>query len=290
MGRLFNWHDRIVDLGLRGTLMVVTAAALFPFVYVFAVSFSTFEDVLRGGILLWPERWSTEAYTYVLTNPTVRNALGVSVYVTVVGTAVNMPFTTTMAFALSRPELPARRILLVLVLFTMLFGPGIIPRYLVVKELGLLNNLWSLILPGAVSAFNLIVMRNFFMSLPQELFDAAKADGANDLQIFRHVALPLSGAVIAAISLFYAVAHWNAFFNAILYLRDPGLWPLQLVLRQIVLSGETQLGGIDPSIQPPPPLTIQMATIVIATVPILLVYPFLQRHFTKGVLTGAIKG
>jgi putative aldouronate transport system permease protein len=248
--------------------------------------------VLRGGIVLWPERWSTEAYDYVLKNATVRNALGVSVYVTVVGTAVNMVFTTTLAFALSRRELPGRRLLLVLVLFTILFGPGIIPRYLVVKELGLLNTLWSLMLPGAISAFNLIVMRNFFMSLPEELFDAAKIDGANELQLLRHVVLPLSGAVIAAISLFYAVGHWNAFFNAILYLRDPGLWPLQLVLRQIVLSGQTRLGEVelDPSILPPPPFTIQMATLVIATVPILIVYPFVQRYFTKGVLTGAVKG
>ncbi len=278
-----------VDVLIRTTLVAIAALAVFPFVYVVAISFSTYEDVLRGGIVLWPSRWSAEAYAYVVSSANVTRAFGNSLFVTVVGTAVNMAFTTTMAYALSRREMPGRRLILAMVLFTMLFSPGIIPRYLIVKELGLLNSLWSLILPVAINAFNLVVMRNFFMSLPEELFDSARIDGANELQVLWRIVLPLSGPILAAISLFYAVYHWNQFFNAILYLQDPQLWPLQVMLRQVVLAGQAVREDTFLQ-QPPPPMTIQMATLVVATIPILLVYPFLQKYFTKGVLTGAIKG
>ncbi len=288
---IVTWTRRFstADLLIRATLVLIAAVAVFPFVYVFAISFSTYEDVLRGGIVLRPSRWSTEAYAYVLSSASIGRAFGNSLFVTIVGTAVNMAFTTTMAYALSRREMPGRRVILALVLFTMLFSPGIIPRYLIVKELGLLNSLWSLILPVAINAFNLVVMRNFFMSLPEELFDSARIDGANELQVLWRIVLPLSGPIVAAISLFYAVYHWNQFFNAILYLQDPQLWPLQVVLRQVVLAGQAVREDTFLQ-QPPPPMTIQMATLVVATVPILLVYPFLQKYFTKGVLTGAIKG
>lgn len=288
---IVTWTRRFstADLLIRATLVLIAAVAVFPFVYVFAISFSTYEDVLRGGIVLWPSRWSAEAYAYVVSSANVTRAFGNSLFVTVVGTAVNMAFTTTMAYALSRREMPGRRLILAMVLFTMLFSPGIIPRYLIVKELGLLNSLWSLILPVAINAFNLVVMRNFFMSLPEELFDSARIDGANELQVLWRIVLPLSGPILAAISLFYAVYHWNQFFNAILYLQDPQLWPLQVMLRQVVLAGQAVREDTFLQ-QPPPPMTIQMATLVVATIPILLVYPFLQKYFTKGVLTGAIKG
>ena len=176
-------------------------------------------------------------------------------------------------------------------LITILLAPGIIPKYLVVKQLGLIDNLWSLILPGAISAFNLVVMRNFFMSLPEELIESARLDGANDLRVLWSIILPLSTAVIAAIGLFYGVSHWNDFFDATLYLNDSSKWPVQLVLRQYVLQGGSLAADVgDISQVPPPSLSIQMAVVVIATIPILIVYPFLQKYFTKGVLTGSIKG
>jgi putative aldouronate transport system permease protein len=182
--------------------------------------------------------------------------------------------------------------MLYLVLFTFLFAPGLIPNYLLVKQLGLLNSYQSLILPTLIGAFNLVVLRSFFMGLPSELIDSARLDGANDMQILWHIVLPLSTAVVTVIALFYGVEHWNEFFNGILYLDDSTKWPIQLVLRQYVLGGSALAAGVqmDPSSPPPPQRTVQMAVVVIATLPILLVYPFLQRYFTRGVLTGAIKG
>jgi ABC-type glycerol-3-phosphate transport system permease component len=180
-----------------------------------------------------------------------------------------------------------------LALLSLLFQPGIIPSYLVVKQLGLLNTYASLIVPVALNAFNLIVMRQFFMDIPQELIDSAKIDGAGELHILFRIVLPLSGAVLAVVALLYAVFYWNAFFQALLYLQDSAMWPLQLVLRQYVIQG-SPLPGVTaysaPGGSPPPTQSIQMAVVVVATLPILLVYPFLQKYFTKGVLTGAIKG
>jgi putative aldouronate transport system permease protein len=206
---------------------------------------------------------------------------------------LSMALTTTMAYALTRTrEVPGSRLALLLVLGTLMFSAGIIPNYLLVKSLHLLNSYLALILPGAVSAFNLVVIRQFFMGIPQELIDSARMDGANDLQILVRIMLPLSKAVLAVIALFYAVGYWNDFFNALLYLDDASMWPVQLVLRQYVLQG-TPLGDVqmNPLLgEPPPPQSFQMAVVVLGTLPILLVYPLLQRYFTKGVLTGAIKG
>jgi ABC-type glycerol-3-phosphate transport system permease component len=173
----------------------------------------------------------------------------------------------------------------------MLFSAGIIPSYLLVRGVGLLNNYFALIVPGVISAFNMVVIRNFFMNIPQELIDAARIDGAGELQILWRLVIPLSKAVLAVIALFYGVGYWNSFFEALLYLNNPNMWPVQLILRQYVLQGEPLPGGVVEQSQVHlTPETIQMTVLVLATVPILLVYPFLQRFFTKGVLTGAIKG
>jgi putative aldouronate transport system permease protein len=188
--------------------------------------------------------------------------------------------------------MPGSRFVLALVLFTLLFAAGIIPNYLLVKNLGLIDSYGSLILPGAINAFNLVILRQFFMSLPAELLESARLDGANDLWVLLRIILPLSKPVLAVVALFYGVAHWNDFFAATLYLNDAHKWPIQLVLRQYVLQGSALASAvnIDPNQPAPPTETIQMAVVVIATVPILIVYPFLQRYFTKGVLSGAIKG
>ncbi|MBV9326594.1 MAG: carbohydrate ABC transporter permease [Chloroflexi bacterium] len=276
----------------RLTLFIVLGVVmLFPFVYVIAVSFSSYKDVIGGGLILFPQHPSLEAYRTIFRGGIVTRALLVSVGLTVVGTAVNMVMTVTMAYGLTRP-IPGSRFVLGLVLFTLLFSAGLIPNYLLVKQLGMLNSYASLILPGAISAFNLVVIRQFFMNLPQELLECARIDGANELWILLRVVLPLSKPVLAVIALFYGVAHWNDFFAATLYLNDADKWPIQLVLRQYVLQGSSLAAFItpDPNQAPPPPQTVQMAVVVVATLPILIVYPFLQRYFTQGVLSGAIKG
>lgn len=273
-------------------LLVISAVMLFPFLYLFSVSFSSFEDFLGSKLLLWPSKWTTDAYEYIWASRTFRQALLNTSLVTVLGTIVNLFFTATMAYALSRP-IVGQRTVMFMVVFALLFSAGMIPTYLVVQETGLLDSIWSLILPVAIAPFNLIVIRQFFMNIPSDMIEAGIVDGANDLQIFRRIILPLSKPALAAFSLFYAVTHWNNYFAPILYINDPAKWTIQVVLRQIVVVGETTgtLGGDNMFMDnPPPPETIQMAAILMATLPILIVYPFLQKHFAKGVMLGAVKG
>jgi putative aldouronate transport system permease protein len=202
-----------------------------------------------------------------------------------------MVMTTTLAYGLSRTsDVPGSRFVLFLVLGTLLFNAGIIPNYLLVRFLGMLNTYQALIVPGLISAFNLVVVRQFFMNIPADLTDAAMMDGANPFQIFWQIMLPLSKAVLAVVALFYGVALWSDYFHPLLYINNTAMWPIPLVLRLYVLQGQA-LSGAQQVGQPlPPATTVQMAVVVIATVPILVVYPFLQRYFTQGVLAGAIKG
>jgi putative aldouronate transport system permease protein len=284
--------DRLFSGVNISLLLVISAVMLFPFVYLFSVSFSSFEDFLGSKLLLWPSKWTTDAYEYIWASRTFRQALLNTSLVTVLGTIVNLFFTATMAYALSRP-IVGQRTVMFMVVFALLFSAGMIPTYLVVQETGLLDSIWSLILPVAIAPFNLIVIRQFFMNIPSDMIEAGIVDGANDLQIFGRIILPLSKPALAAFSLFYAVTHWNNYFAPILYINDPAKWTIQVVLRQIVVVGETTgtLGGDNMFLDnPPPPETIQMAAILMATLPILIVYPFLQKHFAKGVMLGAVKG
>ncbi|MBA3274165.1 MAG: carbohydrate ABC transporter permease [Chloroflexia bacterium] len=274
------------------TLVLLVIVMLFPMVYVLAMSFSSAADAARGGLILFPQNPTLDAYRAILSGSVVSRALQVSFGLTLFGTAAQMFFTATMAYGLSRTTVIGSKAVLYLVLGAMIFSPGMIPSYLLVQQLGLLNTYSALIVPGLISAWNLIIVRNFFMNIPRELIDAARIDGANDAQVFAQIVLPLSKAVLAVIALFYGVSIWNSFFNAILYLNDTGKWPIQLVLRQYVLAGTNLASaeGLQAGAAPPPAETIKMAIVVVATVPILLVYPFLQKYFTKGVLTGSIKG
>jgi len=272
-------------------LALIAASMIFPFFYITIVSFSSLADFLQNDIILWPSTWVTDAYQYILGSRTFTRSLWVTAVITVGGTLFNLAMTSTMAYALTRPHY-GRRWILMLVIFSMLFGPGLIPTYMVVRQLGLIDSLWALIIPVAISPFNLIVMRQFFLTIPEEITEAALLDGANELQIFWKMILPLSKPALAAFGLFYAVGHWNSYFSAILYLNDPAKWPIQVVLRQIVILNQPQntLGGSQILVDnPPPPETIQMAAIIVATVPILIVYPFLQKHFAKGVMIGSVK-
>ena len=274
------------------TLTIIVIAMTFPILYVVSMSFSSADDAARGGLVLWPRNPSLEAYRLIFNGGVVTRALQISLLLTLFGTLAQMFFTTTMAFGLSRPTVRGSRVALFIVLGAMIFSPGMIPSFLIVKELGLINTYPSLILPGLISAWNLIIVRNFFMNIPDELVDAACIDGANDPQIFFHIMLPLSKAVLAVIALFYGVGIWNSFFNAIIYLNDSTMWPIQNVLRQYVLMGTNLASaeGVKAGQAPPPAETLKMAIVVVATVPILIVYPFLQKYFAKGVLTGSIKG
>ncbi|MDI4645027.1 carbohydrate ABC transporter permease [Cohnella hashimotonis] len=288
-----SFQDRVFDWVNYAFMLLLAIVMIFPFFYLFSVSFTTYEEFLRSQLLLWPRKWSIVAYEYIFSSHSFIRSLRVTVYITILGTLVNLFFTTTMAYGLSR-KIYGQRFIMLAILFTMLFSAGMIPTYLVVKETGLLDSIWSLILPAAIAPFNLIIVRQFFMSLPQELSESALIDGASDLVIFRKIVLPLSKPILAAFGLFYAVGHWNNYFAGILYLNDQTKWPIQVILRQIVVQSDAMnaLGVINPEMlaNQPPPETVQMAAILISTLPILIVYPFLQKHFAKGVMIGSIKG
>jgi putative aldouronate transport system permease protein len=274
-------------------------AVLFPLYVVVLTSISTEASVRdAGGLVIVPHGITFGAYTELFLGGVVTQAVIVSTGITLVGTLLSVSVTVMAAYGLSRPSSFAHRPLLFMVLLTFLFTPGIIPTYLLVQSLGLLDNFAALILPTAVSAFNLVVMRSFFMnSIPPEVIDSARIDGAGEFRILAQIVLPLSKAVTAVIALFYGVSYWNAFFNAFIYLSSNSKWPLQLVLRTYVLQGQpipgvtgvqqAQVNSLTGSV---PGLAIKMAVVTLAVVPILIVYPFVQRHFTQGVIIGAVKG
>ena len=272
-------------------LLVFCAAVIIPFAGVISTSVAPNKQINEsGGLVLFPDSVNFRAYESLFAGGVVTRALFVSIFVTVVGTLLSLTVSGLLAYALSRPSFSAGRPILLVVLFSMLFSPGIIPTYLVVKGVGLLDSIWALIVPTMVSAFNVVVLRAFFTNLPNEITESARIDGAGELKIFSYIVLPLSKAVLSVIGLFYAVAYWNAFFSALLYLNDSKRWPLQLVLRTYVIN-DTQLGSAELGTELlPPQASIQMAILVVSIVPILIIYPFLQRHFAKGVLTGAVKG
>ncbi|MFB6708578.1 carbohydrate ABC transporter permease [Streptomyces sp. NPDC056333] len=271
-------------------VVVVVAAVAYPLLGVIGTSFASQSDIIRSsGLVLWPDHPTTDAYRTIFTGGVVTRALVVSLGITVFGTLASLLVTVGMAYGLSRRDVTGSRFILMTALFTMLFNAGIIPNFLLVKGLGLYDTYAALVMPTLVSAFNLVVLRSFFMNLPEELYDAAKVDGAGDFRILVRIVLPLSKAVLAVISLFYAVTYWNAFFNSLLYLNDSDKWPLPMVLRTYVLQGQS-LNAASAGEVLAPQQAVQMAVLVIAVVPILCVYPFLQRYFTKGVLTGAVKG
>ncbi|MFK0526089.1 carbohydrate ABC transporter permease [Paenibacillus illinoisensis] len=285
-GKVFDIFNYVM-LGILGILTVL------PFLYIIGNSFATEAEITERSFFLIPKVFSFSAYEYIFSSSTIFRSIGVSVFVTVAGTLVNLFFTLTMAYPLSRSDFWGRNIMMNMVIFSMLFGGGMIPTYLVIRGLGLLDSYWALMLPGAISAFNLIVVKNFFQQMPPGLEEAARIDGCSDLGVLWRIVLPLSKPVIATFALFYAVGHWNNFFSALLYISDSDKWPLQVMLRQIVLLSQASVGdmaNMDPNFVQPPEQSIKMAVIVVGTIPILLVYPFLQKHFAKGVMLGSIKG
>ncbi|MEO3876393.1 carbohydrate ABC transporter permease [Nonomuraea sp. B12E4] len=286
-------RPRPVAVALKALALVLTCAVvIFPFLVVISTSLATKQQIdANGGYVIWPTRISFEAYKQIFNGTQVSRSIVISVGVTAVGTAFSLLCTVLAAYGLSRRQSLFHRGLLSFVLFTLLFAPGMIPVYLMVKQLGMLNTYWSLIIPTAVSAFNIVIVRGFIQAIPRELFDAARMDGAGEWRILRSVVLPNSKAVVAVVGLFIAVGYWNNYFGPLLYLNDTEMWPLQLVMRTFVLDNTvTSNAQAIPGYVAPPAQSVQMALVAIATLPILCVYPFLTKHMSKGMLTGAIKG
>lgn len=285
-GRIIDWTNYVL-------LATMAAVCILPFLYIVAASFTAPEELLQKGFILFPTQFSLAGYKYVFSTNTILVSLGITVLVTVVGTVMNLLFTALMAYPLAQRDLGGGKLMMKLVVFSMLFGGGMIPNYLVVRYTGLLDNVGALIIPGLISAFNLIIMRNFFQNLPDGLEEAARIDGCSDVGILFRIVLPLSAPVLASLALFYAVGHWNSYFSAVLYINDSTLWPIQVWLRQIVILSSGGIGdstSFDDGYVVPPAETIKMAVIVVSILPIMIVYPFLQKHFAKGALLGSVKG
>ncbi|MEE6260796.1 carbohydrate ABC transporter permease [Plantactinospora sonchi] len=280
------------QVGKGTVLTAVVLAVLIPLWVVLVTSLSSRETInAAGGLVVVPREIDTSAYVTIFSGGQISRALWVSAMVTVLGTAVSLILTVLAAYGLSRPGSVAHRGLLLYFLLTFLVYPGMVPSYLVVTGLGLKDNLWALILPSAISVFNLVVLRAFFQNIPGELLDSARIDGAGEFRILGRIVLPLSRAVIAVVGLFYAVGYWNIWFTALLYIDDNAKFPSQRVLQSFILAGQSpNTSGTAVGVSMPPTLAIKMAVVVVTVAPIVLVYPFVQRHFVKGVIVGAVKG
>lgn len=282
-GRIFN----IINATL---LTIIGLVTVLPFIHVLASSFATGAEIAEKSFLLFPTEFTLSAYKYIFSTDTVIKSILVSIFITVVGTVWSMFLSTLTAYGLSRRDLVGRRYIMFFIVFTMLFNGGIIPTFIVVQKTGLLDSLAALIIPVSINVFNMIILKTFFQNLPSGLEESAKIDGASDFGILFRIVIPCSLPAIATISLFYGVTYWNTYMHAILYLSDAAKWPVQVLLRQIVvLATGIAHDSAEYSDVPPPSQSVKMAVIVVATVPILLVYPFLQKHFAKGALLGSIK-
>ena len=271
-------------------LLLIIFVMLYPFWYVIVCSFSSLSHVQNTTFILWPDGLHLEAYQQVFRNELVPTAYGNTLFITIVGTLMSMFLTILGAFVLSRKDLPGRKLLTFFVVFTMLFSGGLVPLYLQVRRLNLLNTLWSLILPVCISTYNLIIMRNFFQGVPDALYEAAVLDGASVTTYLWRILLPLSTSAIATITLFYAVDYWNAYYYALIFITKKTVWPMQALLRQIIMSSELDSLMYDDGIQNIASEMLKDAMIVVTALPIICVYPFLQRYFVKGVMVGSLKG
>ena len=281
-----------LDLFSYAVLLLMAAATLLPFANVLSKSVSEEWAVVAGKVGILPVGFQLETMAYVVTSSQFIHSFLISVLITVVGTVLSILVTAVTAYPLSKRQLPGMGVIMVLFVFTMMFNGGIIPNYLLMKNLGLINSLWSLMLPAVISVFNMLVIKSYYESLPEALEDSAKMDGASTYTILFRIILPLSGPVLATIALFYAVYYWNDFFNPMLYINDPSLKPLQLYLRDIVMDADSSSAlnkSVDDMMNVSPE-GIRAATVIASTIPILLVYPFLQKYFIKGVLIGSVKG
>ncbi|WP_409345271.1 carbohydrate ABC transporter permease [Paenibacillus sp. MBLB4367] len=283
--------DRLFQF-LNGLFLAVTSISMVaPLFHLLAVSLSSPKYADAKLVGFWPKEMHFGVYREILQLDSLWRALGVSVYICVVGTTLFLLFTTSFGYALSRSIMPGRKIILRLVLVTLVFSAGLIPNYMVIKSIGFENTLWALTVPSALSAFYVIIMKTFFQGISSELFDSAKIDGAGEFRIYSQISIPLSVPILATLSLYNVVSLWNSYFNALIFIRDKKLYPLQVVLRSLIVSDDTQAYGSNASdiAMVATPEMMKAGIILFATVPILLVYPFIQKYFVQGTMLGSLK-
>ncbi|MBA2936976.1 carbohydrate ABC transporter permease [Paenibacillus sp. CGMCC 1.16610] len=280
--------DRMFDIFIYATMLILCVVFVFPLLYVISVSLTPYTEVLKhGGYMIFPTKIDFEAYKTLFNDDAIPRSFRISLIITVGGTLISTFLTVLMAYPLSRKKLKLRSFFLLYVVFTMLFNGGIIPTYLVVQDLGLLNTVWAMMIPNALTAFNILLMKSFMESIPEEIFESARMDGAKENRVLWQIVLPLSVPSLLTIGLFYAVTQWNMFFNAVMYVTDAKLYPLQVIVRNIITSS-TLANMINEVVVPT--MTLNMAAVVVSSVPIIAVYPFIQKHFMKGMLMGSLKG
>ncbi|TVY08968.1 carbohydrate ABC transporter permease [Paenibacillus cremeus] len=285
-----TWRDGLLDSVVVVLLLLAAAVVAVPFLFTFFSSFATAKELLMKEVVFWPETWTLEAYRFLLDNRQFTRAFRNAVELAVIGTTINMALSVLMAYGLSQPGVKGRSVVNFMVVFTMLFHGGMIPTYLVVNKLGLINSYWSIWLVTAIAPFNMIVMRSYFQTLPAEIKESARIDGCGEFKILWRIILPISLPVLVTFTLFYAVANWNTYFQAILYLNDMKMYPLQVFLRQVLIVNPTELGlaitengyGYTPA--------VQHAAILLTALPLIAVYPFMQKYFSKGMMMGSVKG
>lgn len=285
--------EKIFDAVVNALAIIIVVVVLYPLIFIVSASFSDPALVLNGEVILLPKQITLEAYRNVFQNDQIWNGYGNTILYTAVGTVINLIMTTLAAYPLSRPDLPGRGIIMFFVTLTMFFSGGLIPSYLLVKNLGMVDTMWALVIPGAIATYNLIVMRTYFQSsIPWEIQEAAHIDGCSNWKLLTHVILPLSKPILAVMILFYAVGHWNSFFNALIYIRSKDMYPLQLVLREVLMVSQADAVDSNAGLESKILLaeSIKYVVIIISSLPVLLMYPFVQKHFVKGVMIGSLKG
>ena len=282
--------DRIFDVANYIFLIILGVITLYPVLNVVAISLSSYAGYVDNPLMIVPSGFNLDAYRQILTNPLLLSSYGNTIFITIVGTLLNVTITVLMAYPLAKSKIYGDRLVMFFIIFTMLFSGGMIPTFLVVKELHLYNTLWAVIFPVLISTYNFIIVKTFFETIPDALEESAKIDGANHLQILFKIVIPLSLPLMATISLFYGVANWNRFFEAVLYLNDRSTWTLTILLREIITENSDLFASTDPmETERLYAKTMQSATIIVAILPILFSYPFLQKYFIKGIMLGAVK-
>lgn len=288
--------DKVFYAVVTAILALVALVVLYPLIYVVSCSFSSPDAVMSGEVILFPVDFTLEGYKAVFRTNKVWIGFRNSLFYTVVGTIVNLFMTTICAYPMSRKDMPGQGPVMMLFTFTMIFSGGMIPNYLLIRDIGLMNSVWALIIPGSISVYNMIIMRTFFSSsIPNELLEASQLDGCGDTKYLTSVVMPLSKSIFAVVTMYYAVSHWNAYFNAFMYLSNEKLYPLQIFLREILIASKVDADMLVDELLTEGPIIglehiLKYSLIVVASVPMLMIYPFVQKHFVKGVMIGAVKG
>ncbi|KAB8136772.1 carbohydrate ABC transporter permease [Gracilibacillus oryzae] len=294
MFKKLSLRDKMFTIFIYSILIVVACLMLYPLIYVLSASFSNPERTVLGEVWLLPKEFNIESYLTVFQNEDVLIGYRNTIIYTVFGTAINILFTILIAYPLSRRDFYGKEVITGFIIFTMFFGGGMIPTYLLIKDLGMLDTIWAIVLPGAVSVYNVIIMRTFFQSIPDELREAASMDGCNNITLLVRIILPLSMPIIAVMALFHGVGHWNSYFDALIYLSDEDKFPLQLFLRQMLIQEDMSAmtsSGTDVLAEHLLQIEgLKYAVVVVASLPMLIIYPFLQKFFVKGVMIGSLKG